>query len=605
MVDEIVLRFSVKDDGSPVIERVNQKIAQTGKEAKTLAPGLEDASKNLGKFAAANGALIGVLVAVGAALKYSVGQAMEAQKVDAQLNAVLESTHGVAGMTAESLDELATSLSRMSTFDDDAIKSSEALLLTFTKIGSDVFPQAQKTILDVATAMGGDLQGATIQLGKALNDPIAGISALTRIGVTFTDEQKNMIKTLVESGDVMGAQQVILKELSTEFGGSALAASKTYAGQTAILKNEVANLAEAFGADLIPPLATVTTHFVTLLTAMDLASEAGVNWGVATDKQRQEFMALAAAQAEVTTETEEFAGKIKDETIPTLEELTATTQEATAANEGLFGLVGSLQGATDSYKESTASLNEEWTELIQGYAAGTINAKEYEEGLAGVQEALGKTKEKHKEAMASIAYDLFVAKLKAGEFTDAEFQMAIDAGVAMGIIDQEVADMALNMSAAVESASGSTEKFSESLKQPISDITTLNGKIEATAAKAGMTWEYFFVINTKGSVPNMPNQDQSGAGTNAGVGYQSGFAGGGLVSGSGTGVKDSFLVPMANGEFVVRAGVVQQPGVLDLLKSLNSGRGMSGKGGNTFYNAVINVYANNPNEFMDALQGEL
>ena len=31
-------------------------------------------------------------------------------------------------------------------------------------------------------------------LGKALNDPVKGITALGRAGVTFTDEQKKQIK---------------------------------------------------------------------------------------------------------------------------------------------------------------------------------------------------------------------------------------------------------------------------------------------------------------------------------------------------------------------------------------------------------------------------
>lgn len=200
----------------------------------------------------------GAATALGTALKFSVDQAAEAQLVDAKLNAVLQSTGGAAGMSAKELDNLATSLSHVSTYDDEAVKSSEALLLTFTNIGRNVFPEAEKAILDMSAALGQDLQSSTIQLGKALNDPIQGITALRRVGVSFTEDQQKMIKALVETGDTLGAQKVILAELSKEFGGQAAAAANTYTGQITQLKNEIANLGEAVGNDLLPQLTEET-----------------------------------------------------------------------------------------------------------------------------------------------------------------------------------------------------------------------------------------------------------------------------------------------------------------------------------------------------------
>lgn len=78
--------------------------------------------------------------------------------------------------------------------------------------------------LDMATAMNGGLKPSAeqlsnqaIQLGKALNDPIIGMGALRKVGVAFTEAQKEQIKTLQESGDLMGAQKIILNELGNEF----------------------------------------------------------------------------------------------------------------------------------------------------------------------------------------------------------------------------------------------------------------------------------------------------------------------------------------------------------------------------------------------------
>jgi hypothetical protein len=120
-----------------------------------------------------------------------LGEAMEAQNGLSDLNATLEGTKWMAGMTATELTDMADSLSEVTRFSDDAIIGGENLLLTFTNIGKDVFPMATEAMLDMSQKMGQDVKSSAIQLGKALNDPIDGIGALTRIGVSFTDEQKN------------------------------------------------------------------------------------------------------------------------------------------------------------------------------------------------------------------------------------------------------------------------------------------------------------------------------------------------------------------------------------------------------------------------------
>ena len=69
MPDDIIIRFSVKDDGSPVIERVNQKIKQTKQETQAIVPGLENARRATMDFAAANAGLIAVAAGAALALK--------------------------------------------------------------------------------------------------------------------------------------------------------------------------------------------------------------------------------------------------------------------------------------------------------------------------------------------------------------------------------------------------------------------------------------------------------------------------------------------------------------------------------------------------------
>jgi hypothetical protein len=193
----------------------------------------------------------------------------------AQTNAVLESTQGVSGMTAESVADLANSLSKVIPIDDELIQSTENMLLTFTKIGKDIFPLATETALDMATALGEDPVNAAMQLGKALNEPIEGVTALRRVGVQLTDQQEEAVKSMMAVGDIAGAQAIILKELGTEFGNSGRAAGKTMAGQMKILGTQIGNVREAIGMALLPVLMNLTNFAMKKLipALQDLADE--------------------------------------------------------------------------------------------------------------------------------------------------------------------------------------------------------------------------------------------------------------------------------------------------------------------------------------------
>lgn len=192
--------------------------------------------------------------------KGAFAEAQESNKVGAQTEAVLKSTGKAAGLTADEVNGLASSLSKKVGIDDEVIQKGENMLLTFRNVrneagkGNDVFSRAAKTTVDMAVAFsranGGevDLQRSSILLGKALNDPVRGMSALQRVGVTFTQQQRDQVAALVASGDRLGAQKIILRELSKEFGGSA------EAQVTAADKANVAwkNFQEAVGKALIP-----------------------------------------------------------------------------------------------------------------------------------------------------------------------------------------------------------------------------------------------------------------------------------------------------------------------------------------------------------------
>jgi hypothetical protein len=220
--------------------------------------------QNLGRnFAIAGAALAGGVALIGKSLR----DAAESQKVFAQTEAVLKSTGTTANGTAKDIQALASSLQKSTAFNDEAILSGANLLLTFKNIQNqagetnDIFDQTVRASLDVARAMGTDASGEAIRLGKALNDPVKGISALTRVGIQFTDQQKEQIKTLTASGDLLGAQKIILAELQSQFGGSAAAYAQTFAGQVEGLNNELNDLSEEIGFMVMPAVRDMIAAF--------------------------------------------------------------------------------------------------------------------------------------------------------------------------------------------------------------------------------------------------------------------------------------------------------------------------------------------------------
>ncbi|WP_405329460.1 hypothetical protein [Leeuwenhoekiella sp. LLG6367-2.1] len=169
-------------------------------------------------------------------------------KAIAQVEQGLKTTENQVGKTSAELQKMASDLQNTSLFGDEAIlKDVTAQLLTFTNIAGTQFERTQQAALDLATRLDGDLKSASIQLGKALNDPVANLSALSRSGIQFSEDQKKTINALVETNRLADAQTIILDELQKQYGGSAKAAADAGTGAFKQLSNSIGDLTESFG----------------------------------------------------------------------------------------------------------------------------------------------------------------------------------------------------------------------------------------------------------------------------------------------------------------------------------------------------------------------
>jgi hypothetical protein len=228
---DLTLGITLKADASGFVGEVkvsNEQLDKLGKAGKKAGDegrrGLDGMSSALGRM---KSAVIGTIAAyasfqtvqrfIGAAAR----EIMAAEKATANLNAVLRATGGTVGLTADELSNMADELERTTLFDDAEIKQAEAVLLTFRQVQGDTFREAIGLATDLAALMGGDLQGAVLQLGKALEDPETGLTALRRSGISFTESQQDLIKSLVETGDRAQAMNIILDTVAGQIGGVA------------------------------------------------------------------------------------------------------------------------------------------------------------------------------------------------------------------------------------------------------------------------------------------------------------------------------------------------------------------------------------------------
>ncbi len=227
------------------------ELAKLTKDVQGLSQSTDNSNKSFSGLMPNLAMLAGAYAFVKKGIIDSVKAFDESEKVIAEMNAVLKSTGGVSGMTSESMTKLASNLQDVSTFDDEAILHTENLILTFNQMGKDVIPQVTESIMDLAQMLGGDLQGATMQVAKAMQDPERGLMMLRKSGVSFSQSQMDMIKHLYDTGHAMEGQKMILQELQKEFGGQARAALETFGGRMKWLQNQIEDAQEGIGKAII------------------------------------------------------------------------------------------------------------------------------------------------------------------------------------------------------------------------------------------------------------------------------------------------------------------------------------------------------------------
>lgn len=191
------------------------------------------------------GALAGVTV--GSVLRAVIGETRDATGEMAQLRAVVESTGKAAGYSAGELQAMAEKLSATTTHSDGDIIRAQTRLLSYTGIVGETFPAALQMVIDQSARLGESIEQSAETIGKALDKPSQGVTALTKQGFKFTEQQKQQMKVLEQSGRTAEAQKIVLDAMAESYAGAAAAARGTFGGAITSVGNALRQLFDGSG----------------------------------------------------------------------------------------------------------------------------------------------------------------------------------------------------------------------------------------------------------------------------------------------------------------------------------------------------------------------
>ena len=401
------------------------------------------------------------ILALGAA---SIKAFDEQEKAIAQVEAGLKSTGNTVGITSEKLQQMAADLQKTTLFgDEEILKGATAQLLTFTNITGEQFEKTQKVALDLATRLDGDLKSASIMLGKALNDPIANLSALSRAGIQFSEEQKATVRSMVEMNDLAGAQTLILNELEKQYGGSAEAAAQAGMGPITQLTNQLSDLSEQIGARLIPYVKQFTTWIVGLAEKFDNLSESQkdniVKYGLIIAAVGPVLIIIGKLSIGISALIPLFTAigaLIMNTLVPAFVRLfavmlanpiIAVTTGLALLTAGIYAYVTSSDEAAKaaqrlkSEEEKLNSKLQEKKELLDSIALkekkGVEHAVELKKQETAIQERLNNAKSKQEENLIKAQIKLERLKRKLDEIGNRSYSKIVD-GLVIPLTQQEI-----------------------------------------------------------------------------------------------------------------------------------------------------------------------
>ncbi len=235
VVDLLMKTGSFETDAQRASRAAQKNFKEIERQAQSAADGINRAFAGL-----LSGALFGI--GVGSVFSKFIQETKNAQNEQAQLAAVLKSTGQAAGYSLDQLNKMATGFSNASVFSEGDINQAQTRLLSYTGVVGEEFPRAMQAVIDMSARLGTSVEQSAETIGKALDIPSQGLTALSKQGFRFTEDQKKLVEQLEKAGKTAEAQGIILNALESAYGGAAEAARATLGGALQALQNQIDDL---------------------------------------------------------------------------------------------------------------------------------------------------------------------------------------------------------------------------------------------------------------------------------------------------------------------------------------------------------------------------
>ncbi len=396
---DLFFAINATDNSGTAFQSVNRNLRQ----ADGLATTLNERVGRLGQSMQRMGAM-GSIASLGIASLFRGAQdAYDLQaRAEAKVATAIRATGGAAGFTATALFDQASALQELTRFgDEDILNNVTAQLLTFQRIAGDVFLDAQMAALDLSTTMDGDVQSAAIMLGKALDDPIAGISALSRAGVTFTQGQKDVIAELARTGDIAQAQYLILDGIASAYGGQAAAARQAGAGIQDAWEGSWGDIKEVVGGVIVDLKENIFPVLKSVADAFKAMTPEGQKAVVMFDLMAVALPPLIAALGLVVAGIAAIGAPIAL-AVAGIAGVTAAVAllwpETDKLTQSIDTLVGSLEAEASQFRENSDAL------ATEAAGSATITAQKYLEARSRFENARAAIAEYRATVMGGQAY---------------------------------------------------------------------------------------------------------------------------------------------------------------------------------------------------------
>jgi len=302
--------FSIYSKITLDLSEYKKSIAELQRSTSNIEGSLTDMSKNVNNSFKQIAKSIGIAFAVKEVVrfgKYAVRSAEEAESQFRKLAQTVKVTGAETWTTTQYLAQMSEQLSNQTNYSVTEIQEMQTVLLGFKNITGEAFDSASNAILDMAEVMGMDLKSATQAVGKALDDPIKGMGALSRQGFVFSEQEKENLKLLIETGNQLEAQKIILNELNTTYGNASREGQRAFSE----LKNATQNLTEDLGKLLLPTLEKIAKKFADIFTDFHNLINEGANYE-AKEQTRKDVLSGRSRNAQDVKSSKEYQTGISE-----------------------------------------------------------------------------------------------------------------------------------------------------------------------------------------------------------------------------------------------------------------------------------------------------